>query len=66
MGNVIYVRPQLDGMSRLSDIDAMGQGLKAGINRLLACARGDGLENAVMMLELALTAVDVDLEGRRR
>jgi hypothetical protein len=66
MSNVIYVRPQLEGMSRLSDIDAAGHGLKAGINRLLACARADGLENTAMMLELALTAVDVDLEERRR
>ncbi len=66
MSNVIYVRPRLEGMSRLSDMDAAGQGLKAGLNRLLACARADGLENTAMMIELALTAVDVDMDDRRR
>lgn len=66
MTNVIYVRPQLEGTSRLSDAETSAHGLKAGLNRLLACARGEGMDNAAMMIELALTAVDVDLEERKR
>lgn len=64
MSKVIYVRPELEGMSRISDVQMTANAIKGGLVRLLAFARGEGLVNTAMTLELALTAVDVDLEDR--
>lgn len=66
MNNVIYVRPQLEGMSRVSDATVSANLVKSALTRLLAYARGEGMDNTAMTLELALTAVDVDYEDRQR
>lgn len=66
MSNVIYVRPQLEGTSRISDALMSANQVKSALTRLLAYARGEGMENTAMTLELALTAVDVDYEERQR
>lgn len=65
MNNVIYVRPQLDRTSRVSDAVVSANLVKSALTRLLAYARGEGMENTAMTLELALTAVDVDYEERQ-
>lgn len=66
MNNVIYVRPKLEGMSRVSDATVSANLVKSALTRLLAYARGEGMDNTAMTLELALTAVDVDYEDRQR
>lgn len=66
MNNVVYVRPQLEGTTRVSDAGVSANLVKSALNRLLAYARGEGMENTAMTLELALTAVDVDYEVRQR
>ncbi|HTH17612.1 MAG TPA: hypothetical protein VL974_13225 [Magnetospirillum sp.] len=66
MNNVVYVRPQLEGTSRVSDARVSANLVKSAITRLLAFARGEGMDNTAMTLELALTAVDVDYEERQR
>jgi hypothetical protein len=65
MSNVIYVRPRLEGASRYGDAEMTAQAMRGALVRLLANARGEGMENTAMTLELALTAIDVDLEERR-
>ncbi len=65
MSNVIYVRPRLDGTSRHGDVEVTAQAMKGTLMRLLANARGEGMENTAMTLELVLTAIEVDLEERR-
>lgn len=66
MSNVIYVRPaQLNRSARTEDPTVSRQLVKSALNRLLAFARVEGLENTAMTLELALTAVEVDYEERR-
>lgn len=66
MNNVIYVRPgQLDRSVRTEDPAVSRKLVKSALNRLLAFARTEGLDNTAMTLELALTAVEVDYEDRR-
>lgn len=66
MNNVIYVRTeQLNRSTRTEDPKVSRNLVKSALGRLLAHARIEGMENTVMMLELTLTAVDVDYEDRR-
>lgn len=66
MNNVIYVRPgQLNRSMRTEDPGVSRNLVKSALARLLVHARTEGLENTAMMLELALTAVEVDYEDRR-
>lgn len=66
MNNVIHVHPAHIDRSVPAEDPAVSRNLvKSALNRLLAYARTEGLDNTAMTLELAITAIEVDYEERR-
>lgn len=67
MTNVIrLVQPGCSQSSVVEEMNESWRLVKSALRHLHAQARQSGMENTVMALELAMTAVDVDVECRRR
>lgn len=67
MNKVLYLRPQEPVLQSAftEDESVSPKLLKSALVKLMGFARGNGLSDTAMALELALTAVDVDYERRR-
>jgi len=64
MNNISYVRPMAQHRLSTNGPDETSQIFRSALLRLLAQARTEQMENTIMTLELALTAIDIDMEEK--
>jgi hypothetical protein len=66
MNNVVHLRDVVLDRSSLTDEPVVSRKMfRTALKRMLSHSRSEGLDNTALTLELALTALDVDYEGRR-